>query len=115
MRILTNASFKEWQALPSAPLSLTPALSRWERLHEPPRLTNCSPEPPSCKSLEINSTSGRFMGRENRPPILPRIEDGDCRTIPEKHQSVRLLFPLPQGQGEGEAYKTPLVKLFQQP
>jgi hypothetical protein len=43
-------------------LSLSLILSRWEGFHEPPRLTNCAPEPPFRKSLEINPASGRFMG-----------------------------------------------------
>ena len=38
MRTFANASFKEWQVLP--PLSLTPALSRWERENCPPAFPN---------------------------------------------------------------------------
>jgi len=40
--------------------------------------------------------------REHRSLILPRTEDGDSRTTAGKHEDTRLLFPPPQGEGQGE-------------
>ena len=78
MRTFTNASFKEWQALPL--FSLTPALSRGEQA--------------SC------------------PPAFRKTERGVCRTITEKERTIRLPFPLPPGQGQGESYTTCSAKFI---
>ena len=43
--------------------------------------------------------------RENRPPARCESEHADCSKGSGANQSVRLLFPLPQG--EGESAQTP--------
>jgi hypothetical protein len=68
MKTRAKTSFKKWQVLPL--LTLTPALSRWER--------------------------------ENRIQSHDKTERGVCRTTAEQLRNVRPLFPLPQGEGQGE-------------
>jgi len=69
----------------SAFASLSP--SAGERFHGPRKAAICSPEPLFCKSLEINTDSRRFMGREKRaaaPQVVP-----NCVAYP-KDSSVYL-------------------------
>jgi len=44
-------------------------------------------------------TSGE---RENRSQFLRNIERGDCSRVVGTNENVRLLFPLPGGEGQGE-------------
>jgi hypothetical protein len=62
------------------PFSLTPALSRWERFHDPPKFTICAPEPTPNPSQE-GSGARPFdrLGHCPRPlPLLGGVRGGFC-------------------------------------
>jgi hypothetical protein len=44
--------------------------------------------------------------RANRPPQVGKSGCVDCRKIVRKQRSIRLLFPLPEGEGQGEGRAT---------
>jgi P-type Cu+ transporter len=80
----------------SAPLSLTPALSR------PPSLRYGATV---ASRVEAEGEDGRWE-RENRSQSRSKTETGDSKTVTEKSQGERRLFPLPAGEGQGEGELT---------
>ena len=122
---LTNSE-TSLTALNFARLSLSPTLSRpavlahrrgrWERIHEPPRLTNGNPEPRAVAGRVtpgappprwtkpgapgVTRPTWRFMGRENGSPSLSEAETDEFATNSSESGSGRPLFPLPPGEGE---------------
>jgi hypothetical protein len=95
---------------------LTPALSRWERFHEPPRLTICSPEPEWNAEHRLGHLGfgfgheprrcSAFQFRGRGQSLDASLKSGrrgsECSQILIKRLGAFLPLPKGEGRGEGE-------------